>query len=231
MPYCSQCGKLLSDEDEYCSKCGLPVSEDRNITFGNSDTGAMSVEESIALVKEMSSKFEAINKLKTSISDCEAEIEKLRPSANKVRYSAFRFFWPFLIISLVAYWVIVLIGCIVSVKTDDISGIYISEFAGFIVIAVILIAGGLNSQKKRDFLNFTVREEESIRKKKYDEKQKEIELLKNSLKDLKASAAKYDRLVPFRMRHKSKMDIVIDLLENGRAKTIEEAVEICKNIK
>ncbi|MCR4703285.1 MAG: zinc-ribbon domain-containing protein [Saccharofermentans sp.] len=231
MSYCSQCGKLLSDDDVYCSKCGLPVAEDRKMSENEEQIRAMSVEESIAYAKEISSQYEEIHKIKTAISDCEADIRKYKPSDKKVRYSAFRFFWPSLIIALVAFWIVVLTGFVISLYTYSEGTLLIFEFIGLLVIAGILLIGGSKAQKKRDSLNYSISEEEYRRKKKYTDKQRELETLENRLKKAKASAADFDRIVPVPMRNRSKMEIVIDLLERGRAGTIEEAMDICKTVK
>lgn len=227
MSYCRKCGFKLTGGDLFCPQCGH-----ENKDSGNPDedyAGAVApqtVEDSIRLAETLGTKYEALKEIKDELDDCEAQLKRNSHSMRAPRHSAFKFFWPFLIIAGVVIFVITLIFTFIGIASGEEGMVYVGELLGLIGAGITLIAGGSRARNKRDALNSTIADEEYRQKKLVHDLEKRVEELKNKRAALTKAASEYNYLVPISMRSKSRMDMVRDLLESGRAQTFSQAIEL-----
>ena len=226
MRFCSNCGAQINGNDPFCSKCGQSVVEDAALIQEMRKN--LSTEESISLADKLGHLYESIQQTKEKISDCELDISRNKPDAKPVRYSAFRFFWPFLIIGAVSYVLVYIIGSAISIANSSEAGIYISAFVALIALAAILIGGGSHARSKRDLSNMEYLNRERARSKKTHDLQISMESLKTDMRKRKKEADQYNDLVPSNMRNKRSMDRVKSMLQSGQTQTFVDAVELCR---
>ena len=229
MAFCSKCGKVLNEGDVFCSECGQPVSVENRAS-----SVQMSVEESIALAEKLSADYDELNKIRDEISDCELELKKTETNTDtSVRYSAFRFFWPFLIIAFVVFWLVVIIGIVflATAESASRSAIYGVDCAALIAAAIVLIIGGVRARNKRDYYNANMSSLIRSKNKKEHDLKIKLDMLKTKLRVKKKAADEYNSIVPLQFRTRQYMDKVVSLLKAGRAQSIDEALELCKRLQ
>ena len=237
MYYCRKCGFALQDGEVFCPQCGEQKSEtivkDEPLSQSSAESGAASpqtVEESIELADKLSSKYFALTQIKDEIADCEARIKRSNSIPPARRHSAFKFFWPFLIIASASCTVVTLIGAFIAVAANSEDIVILAEVLGVIAAAIVLIAGGNRARNKRDALNSQVADEEYRLRKSRNELEKNLEDLKRRRTGLTKAVQDYNYLVPSSARTKAKMDMVKDLLSSGRAQNFRQAVELVSMI-
>ena len=194
----------------------------------DSSTARTSAEEGIDLADKLSIEYENMRLLKEEITNCERDIKRNQLPERRKRYSAFRYFWPFLIIAVAVLWVVFFVGFIVLFKTEaDVDSVYIAEFVSFIPAGIILTIGGKIARNKREAMNMTLVNEERLISKKIYDHQRRLDELKKMQIEVKNNVSEYNYLVPVPLRNKDAMSIVKTFIESGQAKTFSEAVELC----
>ena len=233
MYYCRKCGFGLQDGEGFCPQCGEQKTETTVAVEQSSETASKSgatspqtVEESIELADKLSSKYFALTQIKDEIADCENQIRRSNNVPVARRHSAFKFFWPFLIIASVSCSVVTIVGAFIGVASNSEGMAYVGEFLGLIAAAIILVAGGSRARNKRDALNSQIADGEYRQKKARNELEKKLEDLKRRRTGLTKAVEEYNYLVPYSARTKVKMDMVKDLLLSGRAQNFRQAVEL-----
>ena len=226
MKYCRKCGFSLQTGDLFCPQCG----EENRVESLNNEvretvTAPETVEEGIALANKLAAKYDALKNIKDELEDCETQLKRSQACSHMPRHSAFKFFWPFLIIAVIVFWVVSVAVYLIFMNADI--SIYFAEFAGLIAAAVILIAGGTTARNKRDALNCALADEEHRKRKYSHDLEKKVEELKQRRNGLIKSAAEYNTIVPINMRARNRMEMVAELLESGRAESFAGAIEIC----
>ena len=100
MPFCTNCGKKLRDSDVFCYNCGHSVEEDK-VTV----SAVIPVEElpeqdhGVKIAEKLCEQFSMLEKVSKEISECERDLAEGSRSVTLPKYSAFRFFWKFLVIA------------------------------------------------------------------------------------------------------------------------------------
>ena len=220
MAYCRKCGAKLKDDDVFCYMCGESVNIETD-----SVSSPTSKEESIALAENLKAEFSALEKLQKEIVDNQTRLG--RPVVyNDRRYSAFRFFWPFLIYAYLALNVIYIIGAVISASNQDQGGMVLGFFIGLAAAAGLLIYGGSYAGNKRDRLNKEISDEEYQKRKRYKELAERTNVLITRLNNRKIDNLE---LVPVQFRTKHHMERVIALLQSDRAANFSEALKMLEN--
>ena len=213
--------------DVFCKKCGTKVET----------VERLSPEESIALAKNLEKKYGEWDAVKDEISDLERDYKRYLLPEKRPRYSAFRFFWPFLIYSQLAELGVCLIAILILLgggfrsesSFDSLeSGMY---FFAFIAAAVTLIIGGVYATKKRDRMNSALIETEySIMNKQKNIEARIIEL-KSRQKLLEQDLKQYNGWLPATLRNTHGVKKARAYIESGEARDLYEAAMLCQNRK
>jgi hypothetical protein len=236
MAYCRKCGAQLKEDDVFCFLCGQPIDRQANTeAFAVAETGKetvvseqarpqMSKEESIALAEKLKVEYSTIERLHKEVSENETALR--RPiSLSGRRYSAFRFFWPFLIYAYLALNAVLILGVIFASADDTGSGYMITLFLAFGTAVGLLIFGGVRAGRKRDSLNEELYWDEQNILKKQKELENRTAELKVKLKNKKNDVAEYQKIVPSKYRTKYYMERVILLLQTDRATDFNDAIK------
>ena len=227
MKYCVNCHAELRDSDDFCRKCGTKVVVHE----------ALTAEESIEIAKSIEKKLRELEEVNEEISGCERDLPRYTIPSNSPRHSAFKFFWPFLIYSQIAAFVVALIALFAFLGSGALYTRYFDAFESlvyllaFIAEVVVLIIGGVYAPRKRNALNAQLAENESnMIQKRYniESRLRELEARKNHIEfELK----KYDGHIPPSMRNVSSIKKVRQYIEYGDARDFYEAVQMYQDNK
>ena len=227
MKYCINCHAELRDVDDFCRQCGTKVIASETYTS----------DESIEIAKTLEKNYREWEAIKDEINNCERDLPRYKLPANRPRYSAFRFFWPFLIYSQIAAVVVGLIVLFIALGSSSSSMDYydvlksLMYFFAFIAEAVVLIIGGVHARNKRDALNSQqIESERSVLQKQHNIESRIIEL-KSKKSRLEMDLKKYDGLIPPKMRNQFSMKKVRGYLESNEAHDLNEALQMCQENK
>lgn len=221
MRICVNCNTPLRDDDVFCKTCGLKI-ENR-----------LSLEDSIFLAKELEKKYAERDRLKKEISNLEIESAKYRLPERRLRYSAFRYFWPFIIYSQLSCLVVGIVFVIILLNSRLIdmgeeSLKTLITFFCFLAMGATIIFGAVYARIKRDRMNRKLEEEEQVRSNEQMKIEFKISELRGSLRNLEYNLKDYEKRVPEFMRYESGMKKVRQLLENGEAEDFDIAVCKCR---
>lgn len=218
--------RMKDNESSGCFEKGNVISGNVSINTGSGNT----IEDAVRLADYLADKYDSIEKLESDISNCERHILSHQSRFAQERYSAFRFFLPFFIASLILAGISVLYMAVQIIISDgDEFGRTIERitpFVPFIIIMIIHVIGGVYARNKRDKLNAAMDEYEAGREKECEEFQRKCIDLKSRLKTVQEEAAAYNEIIPAFLRKRVGMVRVRKIIESGRAGTIEEAVSI-----
>lgn len=187
-------------------------------------------EESIELAKKLSGLYSELAIKTKNINELKEEINRIPNHSDNVRYSAFRFFWKYLVIAAVAEVVIYVLGMFVVatlLRTD--AGTIITVIWSFLcifTIPVVLIFGGIKARNERDACNAGLEESARLDSNKKMECQRELRSKETELNDYMLKIAQYDDIVPSHMRQKAWMEKICKILEAGQAESFTEAVAL-----
>lgn len=225
MRICKKCGNQLTDDDVFCSKCGSKQEK----------FDALSKEESIELADKLGDHYSTRQMLKEQISDCEMDLKRYNMPVKPVRYSAFRFFWPFLIIAQVAALVIGVIVLLVVISLTWSRHADVEEYRPLAYIVVLLVEagtlgiGGVFATRKRDKLNAVIYQNERANNNRVHNIKNQLGEYSAKLRTVNEFLSKYEDRVPVTMRSKLKMYAVKDLIEKGEAEDFDRAIELLMN--
>ena len=229
MPFCPMCGEEIKADDLFCPRCGSRLSDTGPVTpfqapktpdtsaLPTEDFSAMSKEESIKLTEQLGAKYNSLEKLQNEIKEL---VNSLNHSANYQvkRYSAFRFFWPYLIYSAVA--------CTICYILTGLTG-SLFFLPGVVVLPVILIiVGAVKSRNMREASNYDAANYAVTRAQKTEEEKKRLRELTAKEAKLRSQLDKYNGIVPAQMRNKSKMLYAKKMLEMDKASNFAEAMNM-----
>lgn len=232
MPFCSQCGYKLKINDVFCPQCGSKTSdetEESTVNYVGEEyvtpaASVMTKEESIALAEKLSSEYHSLERLKKEIDENNAITSRPVPQAKP--HAAFKFFWPYLVASVVALNVLVIIGYIVFLSSFSGNAFIFFMLAAVITAVVLLIVGGKTATSKRDALNYQMSDELHRRRKKNDELIEKNRTLQSQYSNKKRKLDQYNSLVPARFRTSRYMDRVKILLNTNKAESFDEAIRL-----
>ena len=222
MKYCINCFAPLADDDDFCRKCGTKVEAFERI----------SADESISLLNNIGNKYDEWVNLNNEIEQLEGELPLYQVPDKRPRYSAFRFFWPFLIYAQVAEVVVGIIFLIIAfsngfadVELDTIR-FFLYIFA-FLAGGATLIIGGVYATKKRYAKNLVlVNAENDVVEKKRKIERRLGELMRRR-NVLERELDQYNSCIPPAMRSSFHVKMLRASIENGEAKDLYEAVMLC----
>ena len=231
MPICSKCGRELRDDDIFCSKCGTKISNPdeaievtEEVKEQSTELEKLSLEESIKLAEKLSRDYSELERLRNDIAENEAILK--RPIPLRARYSAFRFYWPFFIYALIAFWVIYIIGGIISINVASSGGIIFTVILAFSAVAFFLVYGGARAVGMRESLNTAAAESERTSKRRRDELTQKTSSLRTSMNLLRKKLTVYDTRVPSGFRKKASMERIKGMLQTGKAADFDEAIKM-----
>ncbi|MBO7453650.1 MAG: zinc-ribbon domain-containing protein [Clostridiales bacterium] len=227
MPICSKCGRELRDDDIFCSKCGKKIDDSEQVDEEiekPAELEKLSLEESIALAEKLSVDYASLEKIRNDIAENEATLRK--PVIQRPRYSAFRFFWPFFVYAFISFWVIYLVGGIISINLASSGGVIFSIILAFASVVVLLIYGGSRAVNMRDSLNSAAAGSEHADKRKREELSDKTASLRTDMNLLRKNLTVYDARVPSAFRKKTTMERVKGLLQTGKAADFDEAIKM-----
>ena len=223
MAFCRKCGAELSDNDVFCFSCGQPCDDQPNAS--TSETDSMSKEDSIALAGKLKTEYAAIERLQKEISENETALR--RPiTLSGSRYSAFRYFWPYLIYAFLLFNALFIFGTIIGMSAGSDASIIIAMFVCFGGTIGLLIFGGIRARRKRDSMNEELVEQENQINERFREIEKRTADLKYKLTNKNLEVSKYQHLVPMRFRTRYYMERVIYFLQTDKASSFSEAVRL-----
>ena len=228
MIICDNCGGILQPGDEFCPKCGVKTEEANNILDFKSDGTPRTKEECIELAEELANKYEVLNNARTEIDDLEHKLKVTKLSDVRPRYHAFRFFWKYFIFAYVAQILSLIIMAFIAERTDFSYGGVIA--ISFVIYFGVLILGGVLSSRKADKLNIELEMTERRLNEKRRQMERDLEERRNEFNEANAYLFSYNRRIPSTMRNKSRMRKAKDMLTNGKAETLSQAVALCSPV-
>ena len=239
MAFCKKCGALLTFANGVCPKCGTQAHagfQGKNkLEFSSGNSGFTKS----VLVNQLESYLQLLI-------DNEELQSMIKPQNNfpsmPVTYkkrSFMKFFWPFLVGGVVGgYGVYFLASFIIAYNAAYGSHTYSTSqaasvsamgdaFAGLIValiVAAVIIFFGVKVAKRKqedfnrnaDYMN----QEAEARYNQGINNQKMLDLFQSNLNEMR----KYEPLIPYEYRNPSYVGAIIDLLQEDKAQSIEEAI-------
>ena len=215
--FCSKCGAKLPDDVQFCSKCGSKI-----VPF-------MPMDESIRLAETLSEKYGKWDMFKESIIENEAVIRRTKPTGDNPRYSAFRFFWPFLIWATALYAIVRVIGVVLAYATQNDGYTAGFFYVAFVFAVLVLIGGFVNARGRAEDMNNELKDLESVNERKYKSALAKTEDLRQKLERVYSEIKAYDSIVPPPLRNRRSMYQVKEMLLGGKARDFYDAVQKCSN--
>ena len=221
MPFCSICRFRLEDDNLFCPNCGNKVRED-NEQETILETPSMTKEESIALAGRLREEYHNLERIKKEIDD--NIVITSRPVPSPKYHAAFKFFWPYLIASVVSANALIILGYFIYLATGSEAINLLFTLAGIIALVVILIVGGKTATSKRDMLNNQMLNNLQMMRKKHTDLTEKNKALQSVYSAKKRALEEYNGMVPSRFRTSRHMDRVKALLQTNKAENFSEAV-------
>ena len=227
MKFCINCHTELNDDDVFCKRCGTKVEA----------ADLLSPEESIVLTRKLEKSYGEWEAIKNDLFDCQRDLPRYKLPANRPRYAAFRFFWPFLIYSQLAALAagLTVFFLFLGSASSSYRALDILENATYVVAfiaeVVVLIVGGIYATRKRDNLNSQLLESERSILQKQHNIEARITELKSKRAVLERELKQYDGWLPVKMRNPHSIAKVRSFIERGEAKNLYEAVQMYQGNK
>ena len=219
MRICANCNTPLKDDDIFCKKCGQKIEQ------------RLSLEDSLYLASDLEKKYSERDKTKSELSELERESLKYNLPSRRPRYSTFRFFWPFLIISQIAV-VVVCFGLVIVLIATGNFGIRedtlrtLLYFLALLAEGLTMIIGITVAINKRNRLNARLEAEETVIMGKQRKISERIAELRTLLRTQDYAVKEYEGRVPPVLRNERGMKKVRELLEAGQAEDFDQAVHM-----
>lgn len=228
MPFCNMCGKEYKPGDLFCPDCGNDLSVSRAASHYaiqtpdpsdslTEDFSSMSKEESIKLTEELGANYHSLERMQKEIGELVSSINHAANHQTK-RYSAFRFFWPYLIYAAVA--------CTIFYYLTGLTRALLFAPCIVIIPVIIIIVGGVKARRSREESNYDAANYAVTLSQKAGEQRQRLAQLTSSEASLRSRLEKYNGIVPVHMRNKSKMLYAKKMLEMDKAANFAEAMDM-----
>ena len=187
----------------------------------------MTKEESIELAELLAKKYSSLSKMKGEANNVKEELARAKKQSEKTvaKYSAFKYFWPYLIAAVVAEIVVYFGGgLLLSMGTHTNDAYSIWQLLKFLTPIAVIVIGLILAIRKRNSLNRVAVESHStdlIREKRLEE---DLETKEKNIADFMETIKDYDDLIPEKLRQKIFMEKVKKMLESGEADDFSDAI-------
>ncbi len=229
MPFCSKCGKQMKPDDVFCSGCGarldvaVPSSPEQShqtpFSAETENLSVMSKEESIKLCDKLGTQYHSLERMQREMNEIVDSLNKNATYQPK-QYSAFRFFWPYLIYGSVASTICYILALLIFPAA------WFFLLACIILPIVFVIVGGVRARSLREACNRDAADNAYRRRLKAEEQKQRLNELTSSERALRTQLAKYNDVVTVNMRSKSRMGYAKKMLEADKARTFDEAMHL-----
>ena len=188
-------------------------------------------EESIEVASNLADKYRELEIKEAEFNETKERMDSI-PDDDKVpRHSAFKFFWPYLVIASIAEAVVYLFSFL---NAYMINSNFVSTMISFVLIIItwpaIVIFGAVKARfKRREYNNGVDMKIHSNQRLRAECSQK-LKCLEKELVSIEKETSEYDDIVPSTMRTYDCMQTVKRTLENGMAEHFEEAVSRLKPV-
>ena len=217
MAFCRKCGEFMADDDLVCVKCGTKVANAKDDLI-----------EKLAKYKELLGENE---ELMTMIRP-QSEFPTAEPVFKK--RSFMKYFWPFLVGGVVGGYLVYMLSSVMIVATTTstysqatassvLGDAFIGLILALIVAAAIIFIGVKISKNKQEAHNSNAEymmRETSERYQKGRLNERMVNLYQENINTMR----QYERFVPEQYRTSAKVGSIIDLLNEDKAQTVEEAI-------
>ena len=251
MPFCRKCGAEMYDEDAFCPMCGAsvasmtplqaPVTQPapassiaRNTVSLRRPSVAAPLTAPVAMpAGGMMSKGELLNvlqKYRDVLRSLErAGSEESLASASEapqpqVRYHTFiKFYWPYIVSSIVSFWLIVYIAAKLAYSSLNLSYLNGGIFLAILVLLGLILGGIPVAKGKQETANYYVYSDASKRIDSYKKSADSVDMTK-----LSAQKRALERQLPAeitaRYRTYDNMCTIVRLLKYNKVNTLQEAL-------
>lgn len=193
----------------------------------------MTRDESVALANKLFIGYSLIERTQEKINNNETELHKI-DQMTPAHYSAFRYFTPFFVASIIVAVVMLLPATIfisifnfLAQSTGGNQGTeaaYTMLAIYIVVISLIHLIGGFSARKKSWYMNMLEEENVNANKRKGDRLREENNELRSTLETAKKDVSEFDDLIPSKLRTSHKMMEAKRLLLSGKAEDLADAV-------
>ena len=217
MAFCRKCGEFMADDDLVCVKCGTKVANGKDDLI-----------DKLVKYKQLLGENE---ELETMIIP-QSEFPTSEPVFKK--RSFMKYFWPFLIAAVVGGYLIYMLSSVIIVATTTsaysqatassvLGDAFVGLILALIVAAAIAFIGVKISKSKQEAHNSNAEymmRETSERYQKGLMDQKMLNIYQENINEMR----QYERIVPEPYRSSAKVGSIINLLNEDKAQTVEEAI-------
>ncbi len=188
-------------------------------------------EESIELASFLADKYREIETKEAEYLNTKAKMDNLPEPSKVPKHSAFKFFWPYLIIASIAEAIVYTIGFLYSFTVNtDLASTIITYTLVIITWPAIVIFGAIRARIRRREYNNGVELKIHSDQRMRVEFEKKLESLEKELISIEDETREYDDIVPETMRSFDCMQTVKRTLENGLAENFKDAVSGLKPV-
>ena len=217
MAFYRKCGEFMADDDLVCVKCGTKVANGKDDLI-----------DKLVKYKQLLGENE---ELETMIRP-QSEFPTSEPVFKK--RSFMKYFWPFLIAAVVGGYLIYMLSSVIIVATTTsaysqatassvLGDAFVGLILALIVAAAIAFIGVKISKSKQEAHNSNAEymmRETSERYQKGLMNQKMLNIYQENINEMR----QYERIVPEPYRSSAKVGSIINLLNEDKAQTVEEAI-------
>lgn len=189
----------------------------------------LSKEESIKLASDLADKYAELSIKEAEFMGIKAKLDNLPDHSGDPKYSAFKFFWPYLVIASVAEAVIFTIAftCIMTFGSNLVVNLI---FFGLILLIwpVIVIFGSRSARRKRDALNDGIAMKARNDQRLKLEYENELNKKEKELVRIEKELGEFNDIVPSTMRNRDYMETIKRTIETGEAENFFDAISRLK---
>lgn len=249
MPFCRKCGAQMDEDDAFCSCCGAsvastipqaaPVAQPAPVvqaapvaqaapaaavaSAGAQQKESMSKGELLPILQRYRDVLRDIDKLKTEAPSTFAS----SPSDTPVRYHTFiKFYWPFIVGSIVAFWVIYFISAKMAVRDLDFRILYGGIILGGLVFLGTILGGIAVAKSRQSTANYYAYEYAHRRDSKSKSRTSNNKEMEDALAKKRSIEKELPEEITTKYRTYDNMCTIVRVMKFEKANTLEEALVI-----